>query len=434
MKYFSTMRSFFLSAGLSFIFLSILVSCDTSKNIDPPYVNYFVKYYGGSGSQRGVDFVTLDNGDLILLGTTENKKNYIVRTDSEGNILWEKYFGIEDIGKDLEITADGNYVVLSDNFSVATDDSNIKLTKISPADGSVIDSITYLHPANDFGKSITLLKDGGFIVTGTTENTSTFGADPLNTDLDLGDFFSFKFDSQLDSIKVKDWKPIYRFGNKQDVAIKTFQKNNYFYVIGYSNTNLSNTNPDKKLGLIYFQLDGTGSEGLNYSPGALAEDVSIASVIETPQELGEGYFAIGTSVNSIGDSRFFVSKLRPSLTFTSRTNDVTLYQSFSVKDADRIVAVSAAASLASPSGFLLLANELDPQLGTSDIWLTKIDQSGLEKWSIRLGSEQESDFAAAVKELPDGKILVLGTMGIGNSNNSTKMALIKLNSQGQLLK
>jgi hypothetical protein len=40
--------------------------------------------------------------------------------------------------------------------------------------------------------------------------------------------------------------------------------------------------------------------------------------------------------------------------------------------------------------------------------------------------------AAAVTELPDGKVVVLGTMGL--ADNQFKIAFIKLNRSGQLLK
>jgi hypothetical protein len=53
-------------------------------------------------------------------------------------------------------------------------------------------------------------------------------------------------------------------------------------------------------------------------------------------------------------------------------------------------------------------------------------------WSTTLGSEDEDDTAAAVAELPDGKIVILGTMGL--TDNQFKMAFIKVNRTGQFLK
>ena len=79
---------------------------------------------------------------------------------------------------------------------------------------------------------------------------------------------------------------------------------------------------------------------------------------------------------------------------------------------------------------MLLANEyrLNDHVNIS---LSKIDQSGNVQWYVSLGSEDKDDRAAAVAELPDGRIFVLGTVVLGDQS---KMALFKLNSAGQLIK
>jgi hypothetical protein len=88
-------------------------------------------------------------------------------------------------------------------------------------------------------------------------------------------------------------------------------------------------------------------------------------------------------------------------------------------------------SIIGGSGYLILGNEVRGT-GAVNFWLSKIDQSGIILWSSTFGSEGEDDFAAAVHELPDGKIAILGTMGL--ADNQSKMALIKVNPQGALLK
>jgi hypothetical protein len=62
----------------------------------------------------------------------------------------------------------------------------------------------------------------------------------------------------------------------------------------------------------------------------------------------------------------------------------------------------------------------------------KVDLSGQLVWSSRLGSDQGDDAVAKVRELPDGRVLILGTTELGD--NQRKLSLIKMNSSGQLLK
>jgi hypothetical protein len=154
-------------------------------------------------------------------------------------------------------------------------------------------------------------------------------------------------------------------------------------------------------------------------------DTRSSFVCEVPTELGGGILLVGTANRAPGDFSIHVSALKTPLGFTSQDEGI---------DAEiligtvRLEAVSAAPSIRQSSGYLLLANE-ERTLGTN-IWLTKIDQSGRVLWSTSLGSERENDRAAAVRELSDGRIVVLGTVGI--ADNQSKMALFKLNSNGRL--
>ena len=70
----------------------------------------------------------------------------------------------------------------------------------------------------------------------------------------------------------------------------------------------------------------------------------------------------------------------------------------------------------------------------NDISLIKLSNTLLKEWQapIFFGGVGD-DFAGSVMELPDGKILVIGTMTLGGElKGQTKMVLIKLNSNGRL--
>ena len=113
-------------AYIVFIFLvavSLLYSCDTASNVEDPTKNYFIKYYGGDGDQEGVDIVVASDGFIYLLGnstsliTTTGKQLFLVKTDAEGKLIWEKTFGgkYDEEAKDLELTADNRLVVLANS-------------------------------------------------------------------------------------------------------------------------------------------------------------------------------------------------------------------------------------------------------------------------------------------------------------------------------
>lgn len=417
------------------VLIAACAACDKGSDFDKPDTGYFVKYYGGSGDQFGVDMVAEDNGDIVIVGRSElnfSSRIYFLRLDAQGQVLAEKTFGTDaEEVKDIERAGDGNYIVLSLFFNtVSGEDLDVKLTKISPQ-GVVLDSGTYgiAYPYNDYASSVTPLVSGGYVVAGRAEDV-TEKANPSSANPDLGDFFLFKFDAALDPV-VGNSVWISRSGSgATDGAVKYFETDNGRGIcFGYSRM-AGSANPRGNQLLAYTETDalGLGSAFQVFYPSGVVNNANttITSVSKTP-DFNPGYIITGVSVNSLGISQLFISKLKGRLTYSD--SDVELYNTLSLAGSGQLSGVSATTSTASPQGFLIAANDLQ-QLGTRNIWLTKIDFSGKELWSVSFGSDQGDDEAGAVMELPNGKILVLGTVELGD--NKKKLALIKLNSRGQL--
>jgi hypothetical protein len=409
--------------------LSCGLSCDTDNNIDYPDEKYFIKYYGKDGNQSGVDIVLTDDGGYLLLGNSEliigtavTNRIYLVKANADGKVEWERFHGAaRESAKDIEPTNDGNFVILS-VVSDSVDNSNIKLIRIRP-DGSKIDSVIYGTNKNDFAKSVTPLMDGGFIITGETP-ADTADFNPINPE-DFSNIFHFRCNANL--VFDNSWYELYGDTKEFDGGTKVLQVSpNQYYVFGYTSQDHPGNTGDK-LNMFYYSIDGGGipKNQAGYL-GDFGQDTESAFVTSVPTELGGGYLILGTKMSATGLVTLHVSKLRSTLQFLA-DQDEQLDETISV-DGRNLEAVSAASSVVAP-GYLLLANEVRT-LGTTNIWLTKIDQSGRQEWSVTLGSEDENDRAAAVKELGNGKILVLGTVGIGD--NQSKMALFKLNSAGRL--
>lgn len=403
-------------------------ACDTSSTIDPADKSYFVKYYGGNGNQSGVDMVEAGNGTYLLLGNwqvdrTENRI-YLVNVDDRGRIIWEKKLGTSsEQAKDIEPTGDGNFVILSDNSSGSNTD--IKLIRINAA-GNKIDSVVYGSPGNENATSVTMLLDGGFIVTGATEYDTTFLLNPSNPD-DLSDIFHYRCNSTLQFDNF-NWYEQYGPGTF-DGGTKVIQRSSgQFYVFGFSNQ-AHTGNTSSNVNLIYYGIGGGGIiQGLNFL-GDFDNDTESSYVMEVPSELGGGFFIASTETTDAGSVNLHVSRLRDPLLFDSNDDEV-FDQSIPV-ETRRLTAVSACPSLTGTLGYLLIANEIQDD-ATNNIWLTKIDQSnGNIIWSTTFGTDEEDDRGAAITQLPDGRILVLGTVGL--INNQSKMMLMKVNSTGQLM-
>ena len=425
------------------LMLTLFAACDTDRNIGNPDLHYFVKYYGGDGNQEGVDMQALNDGSFLLLGNyirnDFDRDIYLVRVDAEGEILWEKTLSTDknSTARDIEPTNDGNYIILSDYLNGIQRD--FQLLKVSP-DGVPLDSVDACGTvADETSRTVTPLEDGGFIVSGATDSTAQWSASSPGND--PGDTFSYRFDAGLRRLTKNEWFPVYQgFGSEEgdqlDVAVKTIQRpptalkpEGYFYVFGYTSSNLSNSNPNGRLVFFYHQRGSEGKiEGI-FDPGTVvdATDTDIQFVQPVASALGTGYMVIGTLQDDFGNSVIYLARLRDSFTFQFQ-NDFLLSKTIPLNR--NIRGVAATNAVVGEVGYLVVGNEVR-STGALNIWLSKVDQSGTVRWSSTFGSEAEEDTAAAVLELADGKIVVLGTMGL--ADNQRKMAFIKLNPTGKLL-
>lgn len=107
------------------------------------------KAFGGPYNDRGHALTLAKDGGYILTGRTELMNDetadvYLVRTDADGNLLWERNFGGEDIevGEGVIEARDGSIIIVGENQSDAIPNPN------SPNN---ISSDVYFIKTNAFG-------------------------------------------------------------------------------------------------------------------------------------------------------------------------------------------------------------------------------------------------------------------------------------------
>ncbi len=117
---------------------------------------------------------TNDDG-FILAGSNESGV-WLLRTKSNGDTLWTKTYGGDqpDWGESVQQTSDGGFVITGWTYSFGVTDyySDIYLLK-TDQNGDTLWAKTYGGSKNDGGNSVQQTSDGGFIIAGKTES---FGA------------------------------------------------------------------------------------------------------------------------------------------------------------------------------------------------------------------------------------------------------------------
>lgn len=145
-----------------------LVKTDSLGNI------LFNKNFGGSDADRGLSVQQTSDGGYILTGYTASTGAglddlYLIRTDASGNQLWIKTFGGtgRDYGNAVKQTADGGFLVAGYTLSYGAGGDDLWIVKTDSA-GTLLWQKTYGGTASDVAYSMDLTSDGGYVVVGHT--------------------------------------------------------------------------------------------------------------------------------------------------------------------------------------------------------------------------------------------------------------------------
>jgi hypothetical protein len=414
----------------------LMLSCDTSRNTPDPVDHFFVRYYGADGNQEGVDMVANEDGTFMLLGTStigSQSQIYLTKVNSWGGVIWERFYGdtATVMAKDIELTVDGNYIVLADLVTDTTG-TDILLLAID-ADGSQLKSGIFSYDLeyddvetdNDFGITVTQITDAGaaagFIVAGNTNhdpNPSDSGEDGFKGITAL----FIRFDNDLNVLDDGLWSKSHgSIGD--DFATRVVQVKNDlsdptpFKLFGYTNSA-----PPSSFDYWITSMNNGGT-GLNLETG-----------VEWPTSTDEFLGSVTLKSSSALKNFLLTGVTSGGLIFIATTDLAISPQSIpqinlGVISNPQSKNIKVSASTTNNADYLIVANMIVS--GHSDIVLTSIDGDGTPLWDnpVILGGAGD-DFGSAVHELPDGRILVFGTMQIGDEAQS-KMVLMKMNSKGR---
>ena len=143
--------------------------------------------YGGPGFEWGSSVQVLGDGGYIIAGTTNSFGEgefdfYLVRTDSEGNMLWNRTYGGPQFeeASSIQETSDGGYIIVGTISSLDPFSEDVYLVKTDP-EGNILWNRIYGrfeneqgYPILDYGNSVQETSDGGYIIAG---YTTAFGMD-----------------------------------------------------------------------------------------------------------------------------------------------------------------------------------------------------------------------------------------------------------------
>lgn len=145
------------------------------------------KTYGENNDDRGYSLQqTIDDGYIIAgvkkLGTGKYDI-YLIKTDANGNTIWEKTYGEtnDDWGISIRKTNDNGYIITGATYSTSSGSFDIYLLKIDE-NGDIIFKNLYENSGPDWGNNVEITQNGGFIIAGRMFTGNSADACLIKTD------------------------------------------------------------------------------------------------------------------------------------------------------------------------------------------------------------------------------------------------------------
>jgi len=163
--------------------------------------------FGGNGIDEGHCIQqTLDGGFIITAATSSygagNMDVYLLKIDSQGNQQWSNTFGgVEcDGGFDVQHITDDGFIIMGLTWSFGAGDCDVYLIR-TDSQGDELWNETFGGSDFDGGYSVQQTSDGGFIIVGGSESYSTCACDVylirLGVESGLGDFIGQNIPSNI---------------------------------------------------------------------------------------------------------------------------------------------------------------------------------------------------------------------------------------------
>jgi hypothetical protein len=118
-------------------FILVTFVCLSSFLASFAFASQWVRIYGGANLDRATSIQQATDGGYIVVGMTNsfgagNSDVWVLKLDSNGNILWQKTYGGTEFeyARSIQQTADGGYILVGGTLSSGDENSDLLIIKL----------------------------------------------------------------------------------------------------------------------------------------------------------------------------------------------------------------------------------------------------------------------------------------------------------------
>ena len=372
------------------------------------------KRYSNKNNDLGEDVLVADDGGFYVVGTTNldfsragaRSDVYLIRTNADGKVLWQKTFGGDQSDEGLSITRsrDGNLLIAGTTRSFGADAYLIKVD----LDGNEIWSKTYGGPLDE-SASVRELADGSFMLWGNSVDPSDIIADPGAAGYGGYEGRSNIYLAKVDAAGNQLWS--HTFGGKNNLlASAGVQTPDSGFMILASL--LRFPEPGDDLYLIKLDKGGNKVWERTWEDGTMA-GYDLIRTSDDNYLIAGSYTPLDDTTQAKADYLFIKVNQQGEEVWTSNFGDPDMI------DYPMVVAQTV-------DGGYVAAGELVKDwsgIYPGAISVVKLNQDGMPIWQEVIKSESGHNILRAMVPLPDGSCLIAGSKLMGQQFDAflTKM-------------
>jgi len=336
---------------------------------------------------------TEDCGNIMVGNTAsrgERSDLFLIKTDENGNFTWSKILGGsgEDVGYFVSETRDGGFIVTGSTDSYSMGDDLLWLVK-TDRNGSLTWEKTFggfVSSSGEGGWSVQETYDGGYIVTGYTQSVGN----------GRKDLWLIKTNGEGELT----WEETFG-GREDDVGMSVLQSQDGGYIVAGRTASFGKGEDDIWL----LKTDSSGSEIWNVTFGGNKDDAGFQVV-----QLADGYVIVSRTDSGKSDEK--INLIRVGLDGR--------------KIWERSYKGSSAASLQlTDDGGFIIAGRVDSEKTGRDALMIKTNSEGITEWSVAVGGSSD-DIGTFAIQRRDGSYMMAGiTSSFGQGREDAWLVKIR---------